>query len=114
MGHHGFVKAVLHLRAARVHHGQQGHAPVVAGFCHPAQIGQHEAFVGVAQVYMYGNAVRAVLEGFFYRAHQGFGVGVGGKGRGGRKVDDQADIAARAAVAATHQAFVHEHARLRG
>ena len=58
---------------------------------------------------MHGDAVRAVLDAFFHRAHEGLGVAHGGQGGGGGKMDDEADVLARAAVGATHEPLVHEH-----
>lgn len=83
--------------------------PVVTGGGHAAQVGQHQALVGIAQVHMHGDAVGAVLDAFFHGAHQGLGVALGREHGGGGQVDDEAHVLAGVAVRAADQALMHEH-----
>ena len=109
MRHNLGIEAVGDFGTAGVHHGQQGHVPVVAGRGDLAQIGQHEALVGIAQIDVHGHGVGPVLDAFFHRTHKGLGIGVGGQHGGGGEVDDQTYVLARAAVGAADQPLVHEH-----
>ena len=60
----------------------------------------------VAEVAVDGHGVRAQPDGVLDGGDQGFGVGEGGKGGGGGQVDDEPDVLALGAVAATDQPLV--------
>ena len=69
--------------AAPVHHGYQGHAPVVAVLGYASKVGEHLPLVGVAQVHVAGHAVGAVAYGLLDGSNEALVVAAGGELGGG-------------------------------
>lgn len=109
VGHDFGRVGVGDLGTAAVDHGDERHAPVVAGLGDAAKVGEHGCFVGIAQVHVAGDGIGAVAYGLLDRADQGLGVLAGREVGGGGKVHDEADVVAPVAAAAADEALVHEH-----
>src|SRR5208337_2293440 len=102
------VVLVFDLFAPGVHHGQQGHAPFPGGAGYGPHVRQHFPFAAVADVDVDGDGVRSQDQGLFHAAYQDLGVGMGREAAGGGQVNDEPHVPAPAAMAAGHQALVHQ------
>jgi len=87
------------LPAPGVHHGQKGHAPLLAVAGDLAQSVEHMALVFRSHIDMNAHSVRSHLESLLHCSHQDLVVGIRPQRGRGREMYDQTQIPAVSAMA---------------